>query len=136
MVVVADTNILISALLWNGQTTPVFHLVRDGKIQIAVNESLLDEFERVLSYSKFHQQFTKLGKTPSQIIQEFLEIAILVDDIPIPPTILEDLSDDRVLACAFAASASMIISGDQHLLKLKRWRGIPIVTARTFLNRF
>lgn len=136
MVVVADTNILISALLWKGQTTPILHLVRDGVIQVAVNASLLNEFERVLCYSKFRQQFATIGKTPSQIIQEFLEIALLVEDIPIPLTIVDDPSDDRVLACAFASSASMIISGDQHLLTLKSWRGIPIITARAFLNRF
>ncbi len=136
MVVVADTNILVSALLWKGQTTPILHLVRDRKIQIAINGSLLNEFERVLCYPKFHQQLSSIGKTPFQIVQEFIEIAILVDDVSIPPTILDDLSDDRVLACAFASRASMIVSGDQHLLKLKSWRGISIVTARTFLNRF
>jgi len=136
MVVVADTNILVSALLWKGQTTSILHLVRDGKIQIAINGSLLNEFERALCYPKFHQQLSSIGKTTVQIVQEFLEIAVLMDDISIPPTILDDLSDDRVLACAFAASAAMIISGDHHLLTLKRWRGIPIVTARTFLNRW
>jgi len=57
-----------------------------------------------------------------------------VEDIPLSPVIINDPSDDRVLACAFAANADYIVSGDQHLLVLHQWNGIPIITAREFLN--
>ena len=48
--------------------------------------------------------------------------------------IKEDRPDNKFLACAIAAQASFIISGDKHLLKLKEFQGIPIVSPREFLK--
>lgn len=47
----------------------------------------------------------------------------------IPPVVLSDPDDDEVLACAIAANAQLIVSGDRDLLSLKTFRGIPIVSA-------
>ena len=52
----------------------------------------------------------------------------------IAPTILADVDDDAVLACALAARAEAIVSGDSHLLNLKEYRGIPILTVVDVLN--
>ena len=52
----------------------------------------------------------------------------------IAPTILADVDDDAVLACALAAQAEAIVSGDSHLLNLKEYRGIPILTVVDVLN--
>lgn len=51
-----------------------------------------------------------------------------------PHTIKEDPSDNHFLACAIVAQASFIISGDEHLLKLKAFQGIPIVSPKEFLK--
>jgi predicted nucleic acid-binding protein len=48
---------------------------------------------------------------------------------PIPPVVLSDPDDDEVLACALAARAQLIVTGDRDLLSLKTFRGIPIVNA-------
>lgn len=45
--------------------------------------------------------------------------------------IQQDPSDNRVLECAQAANADYIISGDEHLLKLRSFEGIPILTTKT-----
>ena len=49
--------------------------------------------------------------------------------------IKEDPPDNQFLACAIDGKADLIVSGDHHLLDLKTYQGIPIVTARDFLNR-
>lgn len=46
----------------------------------------------------------------------------------------EDEPDNRVLECALAARADVIVSGDQHLLKLQSFRGISIASPRAFLD--
>lgn len=46
----------------------------------------------------------------------------------IPPTIADDPDDDAVLACAVAAEADYMVSGDPHLLTLEQFRHIPILT--------
>lgn len=60
--------------------------------------------------------------------------AVVVPAI-IPPTIVDDLDDDAVLACAVAAEADYVVSGDLHLLKLKQFRNIPIVTPTQAVER-
>jgi predicted nucleic acid-binding protein len=53
----------------------------------------------------------------------------------IEPVILADLDDDAVLACAVAARAEAIVTGDTHLLDLKQYPGIDILTAAQLLTR-
>lgn len=59
----------------------------------------------------------------------YVELATLVTPMPIFPTILRDPDDDHVLACALTAGADLIVSGDKHLLELKSYQNIPILTA-------
>ena len=46
-----------------------------------------------------------------------------------------DPDDDTVLACALAAQADLIVSGDAHLLNLKTYHRIPIIAAAAALTR-
>ena len=56
--------------------------------------------------------------------------AITVNAVP------DDPDDDIIIACAIEAEADMIISGDQHLLSLGSYQGIPIIRAVDFLNDY
>jgi predicted nucleic acid-binding protein len=49
--------------------------------------------------------------------------------------IATDPSDDKFLEAALEGKADCIVSGDKHLLALKAFRGIPILTARKFIER-
>lgn len=49
--------------------------------------------------------------------------------------IIEDPDDDVILACALAARADMIVSGDNHLLKLGRWKGMDILNPADAVQR-
>jgi predicted nucleic acid-binding protein len=57
----------------------------------------------------------------------------LIEPVVIEPVIIADPDDDVVLACAIAARAEAIVSGDNHLLDLKQYEGIPILTAAQLL---
>ena len=63
------------------------------------------------------------------LVLGYAELATLVVPATIPPTILRDPDDDAVLACALAANADLVVSGDHDLLDLKSFRDIPIVNA-------
>ena len=65
-------------------------------------------------------------------MEAVLSIVEVVQDLPIEPVVKRDPDDDRILACAAVAQADWIVSGDDHLLSLKRYRDIPIVTPRQF----
>lgn len=136
MRVVADTNTLISAFLWQGTPEKFFVLAQKKRITLCATNETLSEFKEVLSYPKFKNRLASIGKTPEAIIDEFLAIVRYYPSKRLPtPQILQDPSDDAFLACALSAKASFIISGDRHLLDIKKFQGIPIVTPAQFLKQ-
>ena len=46
----------------------------------------------------------------------------------------EDEDDNRVLECAETANVDYIISGDEHLLKLRNYKNVKIVSPKKFLE--
>ena len=50
--------------------------------------------------------------------------------------VLADAPDNRILECALAAGAGLIVTGDRHLLKLKKYQGIPIIRLADLLRMF
>jgi putative PIN family toxin of toxin-antitoxin system len=135
MKVVLDTNIFISAFLWQKTTKEIFNLARKKKIQICVTKEILDEFCKVLSYPKFLSRLKLINKTPDEIINEFLEIVKFYPQKEFKTIIIKkDPSDDKFLSCAITSGASFIISGDKHLLELKEFQDTPIISARKFLK--
>ena len=68
-------------------------------------------------------------------MQRYLQVARIVVPATIAPVMRSDPDDDHVLACALAAQADLIVSGDTDLLNLKTYQGIPIVNAAEALKR-
>ena len=63
------------------------------------------------------------------VFDGYAAMVMLVAPAVIAPTITRDPADDQVLAAALAAHADFIVSGDAHLLDLKSFQGMGIVTA-------
>jgi putative PIN family toxin of toxin-antitoxin system len=133
--VVADTNTLVSGMLWRGAPRQVLDAARSGSIQLYTSATLLDELEGVLKRDKFAQRLALANITPHELILGFASLARLVKPAEISPVILEDSDDDAVLACALSAQADYIVSGDSHLLNLHRYQSIPILTASELLAK-
>lgn len=137
MRVVLDTNVFISAFLWQGPPKEIFVLAQKHIIDICATREILEEFERVLAYPKFKARIDLTDKTPAQILDEFVEIVEYYPSIKFAtPQIQDDPSDDNFLSCALAAEAPFIISGDKHLLRLKKFRNISLLSPRKFLEKF
>ena len=119
--VVADTNVLVSALQFGGKPKQLLDLAVDGHIDLAISEAIIEEALRVLS-EKFQGTPEELRDTDQQLRL----VGRVVTPIEPINVIDEDPSDDRILECAVAATAEVIVSGDKHLLALGSLRGIPI----------
>jgi len=132
---VADTNTVISGLLWQGPPRQVLDAAREGRIELYTSAALLAELEEVLVREKFARRLELARISVRELVTGYAALANLVEPIAIPPVIAEDPDDDAVLACAVAAQAETIASGDSHLLKLKDYQNIPILTAAEFLAR-
>lgn len=130
--VVLDTNVVISALVFAGPANQLVPAWQQGQFAPLVSKALLAEYIRVLHYSKFRLT----AETIRHLIeQELLPFVTAVKVRTTPRVIREDPSDDHVLACAVAGRADLIVSGDAHLLSLRQYRRISIVTIADVLRR-
>lgn len=132
---VADTNTVVSGLLWHGAPRRVLDAARDGKLNLFTSAVILAELEDVLSRDKFVSRLVAAGITPRELVLGYAALAELVDPRAIAPVILEDADDDAVLACAIEARAEVIVSGDSHLSGLKEYNGIYILSAAELVAR-
>ena len=126
---VADTNTIVSALLWRGSPHRLIAAMDDYPIDFYTSRVLLAELADVLPRRKLAKAIRATGKTPAQLIAEYEGFVTVVMPASIRRTVLNDADDDAVLACALAANADLIVSGDAHLLNLKRYHGMRIVSA-------
>ena len=77
-----------------------------------------------------------VGQTSNETLARYAALATLVHPKSIQPVVEADPDDDFVLACAIAANAEAIVSGDSHLRNLKTYQAIPILSAAMFLEQF
>jgi putative PIN family toxin of toxin-antitoxin system len=127
--VVIDTNVLVSALGWDGNERRLMRLAMTGGLEMAVSPALIEEFDRTASQPR-------LGFSEDDV-DEFIGALIGVARVVKPGVVLEaarDRADNRVLECALEAKAEFIATGDRDLLSLKEFGGTRIVTAKELLN--
>jgi len=129
--VVADTNVLVSAIQFGGKPKQLLDLASDGHVDLATSEFILEETLRVLR-DKFHHAPEELGETAKHL----RVIARTVTPTESVAAVDADPSDNRILECAVAADAEVIVSGDKHLLALGNFRGIPIQRVGEFVVAF
>ena len=134
MKVVLDTNVLISALLWEGLPNKILKLVEEGKLTLCLNEFILDELFNVLQRPKFRNRIRECNTSAEELIAGILEISNVFPNIKIPSVVKNDPDDDWVISCALISKSQSIITGDPHLLKISKFRNVSILTPRKFLS--
>ena len=130
MKVVADTNVLISGLFWDGNEADILKLFKIGELTNLISPSLIMELDNVLSRRKFGLE----NREVDSLLAEILTISTIVDPSLRIQAVVSDPDDNRVLECALAGNAEFIISGDRHLLELGHYREITIIRASDFLK--
>lgn len=130
--IVPDTNILVSALIRkSGKPREIFNKFLNEEIVFTLSEEVLIEFIDVLNRPKF-SAITEEEKT--DFIKYLSELGELVYPQQKIDFISEDPKDNKILETAVEGKADYIITGDEHLLKLKEFRKIKIVNADEFLR--
>jgi putative PIN family toxin of toxin-antitoxin system len=128
--IVIDANVIVSAGL-KPRSAPcraMLHARAHGVI--VMSDEVEAEIRSVIGRKKFLRHAADLKLIVDVVVagaercQPTVEIAEC-----------RDAKDNKYLALAFAAGASMIITGDDDLLSLHPWRGIEIVAAADYLLR-
>jgi len=134
--IVLDSNIILSGLIWGGKPLQIVEQVEKREILLFTSRALLQEFIRIASYHKISKALKARKLSSQDLVTWVVEQAVLITPKPIHETIIpDDPSDEAVLACAATAQVDFIISGDKkHLLPLKTYQNIPIITATQYLE--
>jgi putative PIN family toxin of toxin-antitoxin system len=120
----------VSGLLFGGQGGELLEHAQAKEIELFISTAILEEILSVISRPRFR-------RTPEQVAEARMLIEAMTQraepELKLQ-VVKDDPSDDKILECAVAAGADLIVSGDKHLLKLKEHAGIPIVRLTDFVR--
>ncbi|NQU83584.1 MAG: putative toxin-antitoxin system toxin component, PIN family [Parcubacteria group bacterium] len=134
MRVILDTNVIISGLFWEGIPGEVLERCLREYILCFSGETIF-ELKETFSYPKFISHIENLSFTIEEFLARLTEGALVISrPLQKISVIKKHPADNKFLACAVSCQASFIVSGDKHLLKLKEFQGIPILTPKEFLK--
>ena len=131
---VLDTNVVVSGLVWKAAPRQVLDAARDRRLTLYTSSVLLDELADVLSRAHLAPIITTNRSSPYLLMRQYAMLAQVVMPAQISRVVAKDVDDDAVLACALAAQADWIVSGDAHLLNLKHYQGMRIIDAAEALR--
>lgn len=126
---VLDTNIIISSAL-GGALVLILERWDRGEFTVIVTSDILREYFEVLNRPKFRLKQETVDKI-TRYIYQFSEFVIPEERIKL---IEADPADDKFLEAAIAGKVDFIVSGDNHLLELKEFRSIPILSGHEFMD--
>ncbi len=125
--VVIDTNVFISAIYWRGSPHKIVEMALNGRIKLIISFDILSELQEVMK-NKFNES--------DEFIQNNLSIIMTCAELTSPNkkvrAVNNDPDDNKILECALSGNAEFVVSGDNHLIMLKEYNGIKILTPKEF----
>jgi putative PIN family toxin of toxin-antitoxin system len=128
--VVLDTNVLVSGIFFTGPPFEILRAWRDSRFVLFLTEEIVAEYAAVLE--RLRVDF--VGIDAADALKLIIAHARLIVPVSLPAPASADPDDDKFLACALAAPAHYLVSGDQHLLTIDSYDNVRIVRPRTFLD--
>jgi uncharacterized protein len=128
---VYDTNVYISAFIVPGSKSELaYRLAERGVFDLAVSVAILWELKDKLG--------SRFGYSEQEIrdVEGSISSVATIFEPEVELSVVDDDPDNRVLECAVASEAAAIVTGDRHLLALKSYRGIGIMTVSELLYTF
>lgn len=135
MRITVDTNVLVSATFWCGASDEVISRVEEKEMQLILSEEIIKEYVDVLDYKEIKDKIRDKKLEIIRTIKKITSVSTIVAPKQRLNIVKEDHDDDKVLECAKEGNADYIISNDKHILKLKSFEGIPILTPADFLKK-
>jgi uncharacterized protein len=133
---VVDTNILVRAVIKpTGSVGPVLQRLRRREYTLLISRATLDELVEVLNRPRLRKKY----RLSERVLRATVRLIVLRSELIRPDrriTACRDPKDDKFLEVAVCGHAQVIASGDDDLLTLNPFDGIPIVTPDRFLVMF
>ena len=135
MRVVVDANIVVGATISpTGRPAQVRAAWESGQILLVISRSVLSEVERVLARPPLARKYNVTPERAARVAASLREYGLIVPGTAVRGAVHRHANDDHVISAAVESRADCIVTGDEHLLALGEYEGIPILTAQEFLD--
>lgn len=134
MKITVDTNILISATFWYGASYRIIEKIENKEINLILSKEIIEEFISVLNYDEIQNKIKDKNLEMKRTVEKIVSISTIIEPKQEFNIIKDDFKDNIILDCAFEGKVDYIIINDKHLLKLKEFRNIKIITPEDFLK--
>ena len=132
MIIVVDTNVIISGLIKSfSDSSKIINLILSGKVRLAYDIRILKEYEEVLKRKKFNID----SKHIESIISQIKEEGIFISTLPLKES-LPDRDDEPFLEVAFAGKIDVIITGNKKHFPHEICKNITVLSPSEFLNNY
>jgi len=135
MKIVLDTNVLISATFWSGDSNRILEKVERREVELLLSKEIIEEFKEVLGYAEIQDKIKDKNLEMKRTVEKVVSMSTIVEPHQKFKVIENDSEDDKFLDCAFEGKVEFIVSQNKHLLKLKEFKGIKIMTPTEFLKQ-
>ncbi|MBI2630224.1 putative toxin-antitoxin system toxin component, PIN family [Candidatus Pacearchaeota archaeon] len=163
MRITLDTNVLISSTFWLGSSDSIMRKVENQELELIISKEIIEEFSKVLMYKEIQDKIADKNLDTKKLLfiscnfrviknqihhiiycmvldmRRTIETITHISTIVEPKTKIEIIKDDpddnKIIECAIEGKVDFIISQDNHLLNLKEFQGIKIVSPKEFLNK-
>ncbi len=125
---------MISAVLWLGTPHRIIELAERNRLVICMTQAMLDELREVLSRQKFKSHLEMRRTSTEEILSALIPLIELYAPTKLTNLRLSDPDDEMFVACAVSANADYIVSGDDHLLRMKQYGKIKILNPSSFVH--
>ncbi len=135
MIVVLDTNVVISALLSpSGPPAEIIKHWEADHFDVVTSPPLLGELKRALQYLRVKRCLDRSPDEVAAFTERFRGVATVVEPDFTLEVIEDDPADNSVPECAVAGGACCIVTGNTHLLNMRMYKEIAILKPAAFLT--
>jgi len=134
MKITADTNVLVSATFWYGNSFKIIEKAENKEIEIVLSKDIIKEFADVLNSEEIQNKIKNKNLEMKKTVEKIVSISAIVEPKNKFNFIEEDPDDNKIVECGFEGKVDYIISQDNHLLKKKEFKGIKIISPEEFLK--
>lgn len=134
--VVVDTNVLVSASFKKASPIPnyIYQALKFQRFILITSQEILEEVEGVISRDYIVARSKMTEKDRLAFIETIKEVSLLTSRQTTVQSSSRDVTDNKFLACAYEAKANYIVTGDNDLLVLKKYKGTKIIKPRDFVT--
>jgi putative PIN family toxin of toxin-antitoxin system len=132
MNVVVDTNVFVSAVFFGGVPGRILDFWKRGQMDLLMSEQILSEYVDVLR--RLAARYPRVD--PDPIVSLVVKRGVFIQPSNLSERVCVDPDDDKFIAAAIGGNATVVISGDQHLVAVSGVRGVEVMRPADFAARF